>query len=75
MKKARYPSASCQLVRETFPSVRVGIVRDTYVGLPSIPSDLGQQQVDSEWSVLIVQSVLDGTDLEMKDIEFRSPAL
>ena len=58
-------------------SARAGkFPRDTYIGLPSVPSDLGQQQVDSEWGILIVQSVLDGADLEVKDIvEFSSPAL
>ena len=76
MTKIRYPSASCRLVRASLPFVRVDIVRGTYVGLPSVPSDLGQQQVDSEWGILIVQSVLDGADLEMKGVtEFSSPAL
>jgi len=75
MTRTRYSSASCRLVCANFPSVRVDIVRDTYVGLPSVPSDLGQQQVDSEWGILIVQSVLDGADLEAKGIfEFSSPA-
>ena len=37
----------------------------TYVGFPGVSSDLRQQQVDSERGILIMQSVLDGTDLEI----------
>ena len=41
--------------------------RGTYAGLPAIPSDPRQQQVYAKWGVLILQSRLDGVDLEMDD--------
>lgn len=43
-------------------------VQYTYVGLPGVSSDLRQQQVDPEWRILIMQSVLDGTDLAIEDL-------
>ena len=46
-------------VNDTTPS--------TYVGLPGVSSQLRQQQVDTEGGILIVQSLLDSTDLAQKD--------
>ena len=49
--------------------------RYTFVGLPGVPPDLRQQQVDTEWGILIVQSFLDYLNLEIGDlVRFLPPA-